>query len=71
MATAMSDSVTVSIAALMSGMLRDIPRVTLVRTSTSRGRTEDLAGISRTSSYVRASPVILEREGGTVIPSEM
>jgi hypothetical protein len=47
---AMSDSVTVSMAALMRGMFSEILRVTLVRTSTSRGRTEDFAGSSRTSS---------------------
>src|SRR5690625_632601 len=48
-------SVTVSIAADTRGMLRRIPRVSCVDKSTSRGKTEDSAGIRRTSSNVRAS----------------
>ena len=55
MAIAMSLSVTVSIAAEMSGMFRGIELVRRVAVSTSAGRTADSAGIRRTSSKVRAS----------------
>ena len=46
------DSVTVSIAELMMGMLISIFRVKCVRTSTSLGRMADFAGTRTTSSYV-------------------
>src|SRR5437868_1401642 len=52
---AMRDSVTVSMAALMSGIRRVIRRVSLVLTSAFAGRIEDSPGTSRTSSKVRAS----------------
>ncbi len=54
---AMSLSVTVSIAAEMSGMFRGIEFVRRVVVSTSAGRTADSAGIRRTSSKVRASGI--------------
>ena len=50
----MRASVTVSIAAESSGMPSSISRVIREFRETSRGRTEDLAGIKRTSSKVRA-----------------
>ena len=55
MAMAMSLSDTVSIAADISGMFSGIELVRRVEVSTSAGRTADSAGISRTSSKVRAS----------------
>ena len=55
MAIAVRDSVTVSIAALMSGMLRRIWRVSCVLQSASRGRKSDSAGTSSTSSKVSPS----------------
>src|SRR5690348_12524349 len=54
MAIAISDSVTVSIAADTSGMLRAMPRVKRERTSTFRGCTLESRGTSKTSSNVRA-----------------
>src|SRR5580765_9074571 len=48
-------SVTVSIAAEMSGMPSSIVLVSLVRVSTWEGRTSEAAGTSSTSSKVRAS----------------
>src|SRR5471030_2097235 len=54
MAIARRDSVTVSMAADTSGILRVIVRVSLVFRLTSRGRIVEWAGISRTSSKVRA-----------------
>src|SRR5690242_4020115 len=54
MAIAISDSVTVSIAADTSGMLRGMPRVNRERTSTFRGCTLESRGTSKTSSNVRA-----------------
>ena len=50
MAIAIADSVTVSIAALMRGTFSVIRFVRRDLTSTSRGRTEDRAGTSSTSS---------------------
>ena len=55
MAMAMRDSVTVSMAALMRGMLSSILRVSRVVVSASAGTTSDLAGSSNTSSKVSAS----------------
>ena len=55
MAMAISDSVTVSIAAVRMGALSLIVRVSCVEKSTSLGNTWDSAGISRTSSKVRPS----------------
>ena len=55
MRMAVSASVTVSIAALHSGMLSLMPVVSRVATSTSVGRTALSAGTRRTSSKVRAS----------------
>src|SRR5881396_758141 len=54
MAIAISDSVTVSIAADTSGMLRAMPRVKRERTSTLRGCTLESRGTSKMSSNVRA-----------------
>ena len=54
MAIAIRDSVTVSMAALRSGRLRGIRRVSRVLTSTSRGSAVEWRGRSRTSSNVRA-----------------
>src|SRR5438876_2878764 len=54
-AMASSASVTVSIAALTTGMLSVIPREKRVRVSTSRGWTAAKPGTRRTSSNVRAS----------------
>jgi len=56
MAIAISDSVTVSIAAETSGRLSGMPRVKRERTSTLRGCTLECRGTSRTSSKVRAVP---------------
>ncbi len=55
MAMAMSASVTVSMAADISGMLRWMVRVNLVSVDTSRGCTRECPGISKTSSNVRAA----------------
>ena len=52
MAIAMADSVTVSIAALSSGMFNVTRRDRRVVTSASRGRKFDDPGMSRTSSNV-------------------
>jgi hypothetical protein len=57
-AIAISDSVTVSIAALTSGMFNRMFLLKRVRTSVSRGRTDDLAGTRRTSSNVSASRIV-------------
>ena len=54
MAIASRASVTVSIAAEISGMLRVIERVRRVARETSRGTTSECAGTSRTSSNVSA-----------------
>ena len=61
-ATASRVSVTVSIAALTMGRLMLMCRVRSVRTSVSRGVTDDSAGINRTSSKVKASPVHLSSQ---------
>jgi hypothetical protein len=53
MAMAVFDSVTVSMAALTSGILSVIRSVKRVETSMSRGKTADSAGIRRTSSKVK------------------
>src|SRR5262249_25076834 len=55
MAIAMADSVTVSIADVMIGILSAISRVMRVRTSVSVGSTSDRPGFSSTSSKVSAS----------------
>ena len=52
-AMAMSASVTVSMAAETSGMLRGIVRVKRLTVETSRGCTAEYRGTSRTSSKVR------------------
>jgi hypothetical protein len=52
MVIAVADSVTVSMAALTIGMFILIFRVRKVETSTSSGRTSDLAGIRIRSSNV-------------------
>ena len=52
-------SVTVSIAALMIGMLMVIVRVKRVCVETSRGSTDEAAGTMRTSSKVSPSPANL------------
>ncbi len=57
MAMAMRYSVTVSIAALMTGMFRRIFFVSIVVRSTSAGRISLSAGTSSTSSKVRPSPI--------------
>ena len=57
-AIAISDSVTVSIAAEIIGMLRFIVRVSLVESFTSAGRTELAAGSRSTSSKVNASDML-------------
>ena len=57
-AIAMRDSVTVSMAAEITGTWREIDEVSLVFRSTSAGRTADSAGKSRTSSKVRASGMV-------------
>src|SRR5690606_16597625 len=54
-AIAKSASVTVSIAADTSGIFRRIFFVSCVLVSTSRGQISELAGINKTSSYVRPS----------------
>src|SRR5216117_1689825 len=54
MAIAISASVTVSMAAATSGMLRGMPRVKRERTSTLRGCIVECRGTRRTSSKVRA-----------------
>ena len=54
----MRDSVTVSMAAEITGTWREIDEVSLVFRSTSAGRTADSAGKSRTSSKVRASGMV-------------
>jgi hypothetical protein len=54
-AIAIGASVTVSIAAEMTGISSSIARVKRVRVETSFGRTADSAGTSRTSSNVRPS----------------
>ena len=51
-AIAISDSVTVSIAALITGIFKVIFFVRLVEQSTSLGRTDDLLGTNKTSSNV-------------------
>ena len=51
-AIAISDSVTVSIAALITGIFKIIFFVRLVEQSTSLGRTDDLLGTNKTSSKV-------------------
>ena len=56
-AIAMRDSVTVSIAAEIIGMCREIDEVSLVFRSTSAGRTSDSAGSKSTSSKVSASGI--------------
>ena len=57
MAMAISDSVTVSMAAETSGMLRGMARVKrLARSRPARGCTVEWRGTSRTSSKVSASP---------------
>ena len=58
MAMAMRYSVTVSIAALMTGMFRRTFFVRYVVRSTSAGRISLSAGTSNTSSKVRPSPMI-------------
>ena len=58
MVIARSDSVTVSMAALTSGMRKDNWRVRRVWVSTSAGRTSDSAGSNRTSSKVSDSPTM-------------
>ena len=55
MAMAMRASVTVSMAAVISGVFRVIYLVRRVFTAMSLGSTSDLAGISSTSSKVRPS----------------
>ena len=55
MAIAIGASVTVSIAADISGMLRVMVRVSRVRVSVWLGRTAEAAGFRRTSSNVSAS----------------
>jgi hypothetical protein len=55
MQIAVPDSVTVSMAALMSGIFKRISWVRYVETSTSLGITEDFCGRIRTSSKVRHS----------------
>src|SRR6476469_4857091 len=57
MAIARPASVTVSMAAEISGMPSSIVWVSLVRVSTWEGRTSDAAGTSSTSSKVRASGI--------------
>ena len=52
-------SVTVSIAAEISGMPSSISRVSRVPTSTSAGRTSEWAGSSSTSSKVSASRIAI------------
>ena len=59
MAIASLLSVTVSIAALIRGMFKSIPLQSDVRKSTVEGNTSDAAGISNTSSKVKASFTIL------------
>ena len=54
-AIAIRDSVTVSMAALTSGTLRVISRVSRVVVSISSGARSDSPGSSSTSSYVRPS----------------
>ena len=54
-AIAIRESVTVSIAAVMIGVLRVIVLVSLVVRSIMLGVTSDFAGIRRTSSKVRPS----------------
>ena len=51
-------SLTVSIAALIMGMLSGMFLVSRVRVSTCEGRISDFAGTRSTSSNVRASPLI-------------
>ncbi len=58
-AMAMRDSVTVSIAADIIGILRPMVLVSFVLRSTSAGRTADSAGNRRTSSKVNASGMVL------------
>jgi hypothetical protein len=53
MPIAVRDSVTVSMAALTTGILNVIRSVSRVETSISLGKTEDSAGINKTSSNVR------------------
>ncbi len=60
-AMASPDSVTVSIAALSSGTLRRMFRVSRVETSTCVGSTVECCGTSRTSSKVRAVISIVVR----------
>ena len=55
MAIAMAASVTVSIAADISGMPSSMVRVSRVRVSVWLGRTAEAAGFRRTSSKVSAS----------------
>ena len=55
---AISDSVTVSIAAEMIGMLSVMFLLSRVVSRTSAGKTELLAGSRRTSSKVRASVIV-------------
>ncbi len=55
MAMAMRASVTVSIAALISGMLSAMVEVSFVRVSACAGSTSEAPGTSNTSSNVRAS----------------
>ena len=55
MAIAILDSVTVSIAAVISGMLRLMSLVSFVFVETLSGVTSDFAGISKTSSKVKPS----------------
>jgi hypothetical protein len=57
MAMARRASVTVSMAALMMGMLSLILRVSQVDVSTSRGNTRDSAGTRSTSLKVSASRI--------------
>ncbi len=52
-------SVTVSIAALINGIFKSIPLQSVVRKSTVAGKTAEAAGISSTSSNVKASFTIL------------
>ena len=61
-------SVTVSMAAEISGMPSSISRVSRVRTSTSAGRTAEYAGASRTSSNASASRISHARRSMTTSP---
>ena len=68
-AIAISDSVTVSMAALSSGTLRRMLRVRRVPTSTCAGSTVEWRGTSRMSSNVRARVSAVSRRVARVLSS--